>query len=84
MRPARSLRVGLAGAGPFLQSGRSQRSKAVPSPRAVAWLEDLTPLAQSSCDGRVRIELTSTAQIDGKGIWDTMEGALSKWPAQEG
>jgi hypothetical protein len=23
-------------------------------------------------------------QIDGKGIWDTMESALSKWPAQEG
>jgi len=23
-------------------------------------------------------------EIDGKGIWDTMEGALSKWPAQEG
>jgi 5'-nucleotidase len=23
-------------------------------------------------------------QIDGKGIWGTMEGALSKWPAQEG
>ncbi|WWC73295.1 uncharacterized protein I206_107262 [Kwoniella pini CBS 10737] len=23
-------------------------------------------------------------EIDGKGIWDTFEGALSKWPAQEG
>ncbi|WWD20985.1 hypothetical protein CI109_105465 [Kwoniella shandongensis] len=23
-------------------------------------------------------------EIDGKGIWDTMESALSKWPAQEG
>ncbi|WWC64228.1 uncharacterized protein I303_106837 [Kwoniella dejecticola CBS 10117] len=23
-------------------------------------------------------------EIDGKGIWDTIEGALSKWPAQEG
>lgn len=25
-----------------------------------------------------------TLQIDGKGIWDCLEGALSKWPAQEG
>ncbi|WWC91447.1 uncharacterized protein L201_006393 [Kwoniella dendrophila CBS 6074] len=23
-------------------------------------------------------------EVDGKGIWDTMESALSKWPAQEG
>lgn len=23
-------------------------------------------------------------ELDGKGIWDTLESALSKWPAQEG
>jgi 5'-nucleotidase len=32
----------------------------------------------------VGIKSRADEQMDGKGIWDTMEGALSKWPAQEG
>jgi 5'-nucleotidase len=47
--------------------------------------EDAVVCLEVSCLSlKQRSKDSADIQIDGKGIWDTMEGALSKWPAQEG